>query len=167
MANSFQHVAVAAMFLSSVFASGARADQFSLTGAWTLQSMVFVDAETESATNDFGEHPKGYMLYTPNGYMTSLITAEGRQPVPASSDRAAELRSQLLSTMNGLAGPYSFADGKLVIHVEVAHDPRLVGTDSVRFVKIIDNNHVESTTPVTVNAAGKKVKVILTWQRIT
>ena len=103
MANSFQHVAVAAMFLSSVFASGARADQFSLTGAWTLQSMVFVDAETESATNDFGEHPKGYMLYTPNGYMTSLITAEGRQPVPASSDRAAELRSQLLSTMNGLA----------------------------------------------------------------
>lgn len=160
-------MAVAALFLGAILTGSAHADEFNLTGAWTLQSMTFVDAETGKMSNDFGERANRYMLYTPNGYMTSLIIAEGRQPVPATSDHVADLWSQLLTSMNALAGPYSFSDGKLVIHVEVAHDPRLVGTDTIRFLKVTDKDHVESTTPVTVSAAGKKVKVILIWQRIT
>ena len=165
MARMFRQIAVAALFLSAILVSGARADQFNLTGTWTLQSMSFVDEATGKATYDFGEHPKGYAIYTPGGYMSVLINAEGRQPIPAASQNATELRAKLMTTMTAHAGPYRYSDGKLINQVQVAHDPRMVGQELVRFIRVIDNNHYESTTPATDTGNGKRVKVVLIWQR--
>jgi len=53
-----------------------------------------------------------------------------------------------LTTVTSNAGPYQFSNGKLVNQVEAAHDPGMVGHDLIRFIRIIDNNHMESTTPV-------------------
>jgi hypothetical protein len=43
---------------------------------------------------------------------------------------------------------------------------KMVGSDLIRFIRIIDTNHVESTVPATNRGNGKRVKVVLTWQRI-
>ena len=156
----------ATFFLCGVFIQGACAQPFSLTGVWALQSMNFVDEATGKATKDFGEHPKGYVIYTPT-YMSVVINAEGRQPVAAKSDQATDQRAKLLMTMTSHAGPYTFSDGKLVNKVEVAHDPSMVGTDLVRSIRVIDNNHVESTTPVTERPDGRRTKTVLIWQRVS
>jgi Lipocalin-like domain len=155
---------VAALLVGAV--SGASAVPFDLTGTWALQSMTFIDVATGIATKDFGEHPKGYVIYAPGGYMSVVINAEGRQPVTIASADAAEQRAKLLMTMTSHAGPYRFADGKLVNHVEVAHDPGMVGTDLVRFIRVIDSRHLESTTPVTERPDGKKLKTVLIWQKV-
>ncbi|MEP6831473.1 MAG: lipocalin-like domain-containing protein [Rhizomicrobium sp.] len=162
----FRRMAVSALFLGTIFACDARADEFSLTGTWTLQSMVFVDEATGKATKDFGEHPKGYSIYAPGGYLSVVINAEGRQPVSATSDHAAEQRAQLLTSMVAHAGPYRFSDGKMVLKIEVAQDPRAVGTELIRFIKVIDNNQLEAATPITDLGNGKRVKIVLTWHRV-
>ena len=157
-------VFVAVMFLSTVLAGKTRAEEFNLAGTWTLQSMSFVDQATGKAANDFGEHPKGYAIYTPD-YMSVVINAEGRQPVPAKSEDATALRAKLLMTMTSHAGPYRVSNGVLTNQVEVAHDPAMIGKPLVRTIKWIDANHYISTTPVTATGDGRRVKVVLTWQR--
>lgn len=166
MTRMFRRIVVAALFLSTILAGGAHAGPFSLTGTWTLQTMIFVDEATGKTTRDFGEHPKGYAIYTPDGYMSVVINAENRQPIPAGAQNAVELRAKLLSTMTAHAGPYRLSDGKLVNRVEVAHDPRMVGSALIRFIRVIDANHYVSTTPVTDAGNGRRVKVVLTWQRV-
>jgi hypothetical protein len=160
----FRQIAVIALFLSSIV-GGANAGEFNLTGTWTLQTMVFVDAATGKTTRDFGEHPKGYAIYTPGGYMSVVINAEGRQPIPSGSPDATGMRAKLLTTMTAHAGPYSFSDGVLKNRVQVAHDPAMVGKELVRSITVIDKDHYISTTPVTQTADGRRVKTVLTWQR--
>ena len=166
MIRVFRHLIVAALFLSAMVAGAANAAPFSLTGTWTLQNMVTVDMATGKTSKDFGEHPKGYVVYTPDGFMSVLINAEGREPIPVDAPNATELRARLFTTMTAHAGPFEFANGKLVNHVKAAYDPKMVGHDLVRLIRIIDNNHVESTVPPTDRGDGKRVKIVLTWQRI-
>ncbi len=153
-------------FLTGIAVNGAQADPFSLTGIWSLQSMAFVDEATGKATHDFGDHPTGYAVYAPGGFMSVVINAEGRQPVAMDAPNATEQRAKLFTTMTAHAGPYEFSNGKLVNHVQAAHDPRMVGHDLVRFIRVIDNNHVESTVPATDRGGGRRVKTVLTWQRV-
>ena len=162
----FRQVIIAALFLSSILVSRSHADEFNLTGTWTLQTMVFVDAATGKTTEDFGEHPKGYAIYTPGGYMSVVINAEGRQPIPKGTQDATGMRAKLLTTMTAHAGPYRFSDGVLKNQVQVAHDPAMVGKELIRSITVIDKDHYISTTPVTETAHGRRVKTVLTWQRV-
>lgn len=161
----FRQVIIAALFLNFILVSRSRADEFNLTGTWTLQTMVFVEAATGKTTSDFGEHPKGYAIYAPGGYMSVVINAEGRQPIPSGSQDATAMRAKLLTTMTAHAGPYRLSNGVLTNRVEVAHDPGMIGKPLVRYIKWIDANHYVSTTPVTQTGDGRHVKVVLTWQR--
>lgn len=164
LTGMFRQIVAAALFLSAIVAGEARAGEFALTGTWTLQSMVTVDMGTGKISKDFGEHPTGYVVYTPD-FMSVVINADGRKPIPADAPNATESRAKLLTTMTAHAGPYEFANGKLVNHVKVAHDPMMVGHDLIRLIRVIDNNHLESTVPPA-ERNGRRVKVVLTWQRV-
>ena len=164
MTRIFPHI-VAMLLFVTIAAGSARADPFALTGVWSLQSMSFVDEATGKATHDFGEHPTGYAVYAPGGFMSVVINAEGRQPVAMDAPNATEQRAKLFTTMTAHAGPYEFSNGRLVNHVQAAHDPRMVGHDLVRFIRVIDNDHVESTVPAT-DRGGRRIKTVLTWQRV-
>jgi hypothetical protein len=151
----------------SAFSAGpTAAQQFDETGVWTLQSMVFMDEGSGAKTFRFGEHPKGYLMFAPAHQMAVVINAEGRQPIPADSDKATELRSKLLMSMTAHAGPYQLIANKLVHQVEVAHDPKMVGKDLIRYIKVLDDDHMESTTPVMELGDGKRTTIVLTWQRV-
>jgi hypothetical protein len=149
------------MLCGLMLAGAAQAAAFDLTGAWTLTSMRFVD-ETGKTTLDFGEHPIGLALYTDN-YMSVVINAEGRATLAAGATDAD--RAKLLATMTSHAGPYRFSDGKLVNHVEAAHDPKMVGKDLVRVITVLDADDYISTTPAVETPDGRHVKTVLTWRR--
>ena len=164
MMNKIRPVILLALCLCAVIAARVNAAPFDLTGAWTLQSMTFVDEATGATSHDFGDHPKGYVIFAPGGYMSVVINAEGRVPISPESDKLAEQRAKLFATMTSHAGPYQLVEGKLVHKVEVAHNPAMIGPDLIRFIRMIDNDHMESTTPVRDIGGGKRVKVILIWQ---
>ena len=65
-------------------------------GAWQLLSY-----QVEVKTNgDFftplGDHPSGYVIFTPEGRLSFTLAAEGRQPAESMVDRAA-LQSSLIA----------------------------------------------------------------------
>ena len=165
MMKKIRQTVLVAAYLSALIADRVSAAPFDMTGVWTLQSMTFVDEATGATSHNFGDHPKGYAIFAPGGYMSVVINAEGRTPIPPESDKLAEQRAKLFATMTSHAGPYQLVEGKLIHKVEVAHDPAMIGPDLIRFIKVIDNDHMESTTPVRETDGGKRVKVVLVWQR--
>src|SRR5260370_26128773 len=52
----------------------------SLIGAWELVSAVERDVETGVENNVLGERPQGFILYTPDGYMSAQLQGLARAP---------------------------------------------------------------------------------------
>jgi len=52
----------------------------SLIGAWELVSAVERDVETGVENNVLGERPQGFILYTPDGYMSAQLQGPARVP---------------------------------------------------------------------------------------
>jgi len=100
-------------------------------GAWQLLSY---DVEQQSNGVTFapmGEHPTGYVIFTPEGRLSFMLSAEGRQP-----GTNAEERSALLSSMIAYTGVYRLEDDRWITQVDVAWNPEWVGTEQTRFFAI-------------------------------
>src|SRR5260221_1543088 len=52
----------------------------SLIGAWELVAAVERDMETGVENNVLGERPQGFILYTPDGYMSAQLQGPARAP---------------------------------------------------------------------------------------
>ena len=135
-------------------------------GVWRLTSAVTVDEETGATTNRFGTRPDGYIIFSPDGYMSVVINAEGRQPTSGNPEKLAEEQARLFSTMTAHAGKYKIIEGRLIHRVDVAHDPKMVGTDLLRSLRFLSDNQLESTISPITTPAGKKMRVVLLWQRV-
>ena len=63
------------------------ADQHPLVGNWKLISVqVIFDNGTPQAV--LGDHPKGYLILTPEGRMMALGTSDTRKPSGTDAERA-------------------------------------------------------------------------------
>src|SRR5260370_14011174 len=65
---------------SAAPAAGARAPSLrdALIGAWRLVSCVETDVKTGEVFLPMGEHPPGFILYTPDGYISAQLSAPDR-----------------------------------------------------------------------------------------
>ena len=81
-------------------------------GVWRLTSAVSVDEETGATTNRFGARPDGYIIFSPDGYMSVVINAEGRQPISGNPEKLTEEQARLFSTMTAHAGKYKIIEGR-------------------------------------------------------
>ena len=100
-------------------------------GAWQLLSY---DVEQQSNGDTFapmGENPTGYVIFTPEGRLSFMLSAEGRQP-----GSTAEERSALLSSMIAYTGIYRLEGDRWITQVDVAWNPEWVGTKQIRFFTI-------------------------------
>src|SRR4030088_3211798 len=52
----------------------------SLIGAWELVTAVERDVETGVENNVLGARPQGFILYTPDGYMSAQLQGPARPP---------------------------------------------------------------------------------------
>jgi hypothetical protein len=66
-----------------------------LVGTWKLVSATLEDVQTKERTSYLGERPNGYAVFTPEGRLIALITAEGRKVPQSASDRDAAFRSEV------------------------------------------------------------------------
>lgn len=135
-------------------------------GVWRLSTFVMVDEVSGQSSNRFGARPDGYIIFSPDGYMSVVINAEGRTPMSGSPDRATEEKASLFSTMTAHAGKYKVVEGQLVHRVDVAHDPKMVGADLLRSLRFLDDDTLESTLPTATTPDGKKLRGVLVWKRV-
>lgn len=101
-------------------------------GTWKLKSFVTEFRETGEQRHVYGRHPRGYIVFTPEGRLLALITGENRRPAQTSEEQAA-----LFTTMVAYSGIYRVDGDKFVAQVDASWNETWVGTEHVRFFKVV------------------------------
>lgn len=142
------------------------ADRNPLVGNWKLVSFVGTvdDGKPSEVTwGEEGQHPKGFLILTPEGRMMALLTAKNRK-IPASDADHAEL----FKTMNAYTGKYRLEADDFVTTVDVAQDPGWVGTEQRRHYKLEGDKLTIVSAPQPIGAGPRKGAMFtstLVWER--
>jgi hypothetical protein len=136
------------------------ANAHGLTGVWRLVSWQTI-IENGLPQNEFGVHPKGFLVLTSEGRSIVVITGEHRLAGMSDSDRATLHKSML-----AYSGKYRVEGGDLIIHVDVSWNEEWNGTDQRRHFRIEgDKLFIESAPGPSILHPGKTAFGRLVWQR--
>ena len=136
-----------------------------ILGTWKLQSLVFEAIATGQRSSPFGDHPVGYLGYSPDGRMFAIGVVEDR-PKPRDVVPTDEEKAKLQESMFAYAGTYT-ADGEKVIHqVDISWNQSWTGTDLVRFYKLDSNTLTITTAPAKNAFDGEEGQFILVWEKV-
>ena len=89
-----------------------------------------------------GNHPSGYVIFTPEGRLSFTLAAEGRQRAESIADLAS-----LQSSLIAYTGTYRLEQDRWITQVDVAWNPEWVGTEQTRFFTINDDLLLTVHTP--------------------
>ena len=140
------------------------ADRAQLVGAWKLVSWEREIQKSGKRIPFFGKNPTGSLVFTPEGRVTEIVTAEGRTAPTTEKERAA-----LLNSMVALAGAYRVEGDRYIRKFDVAWHPARVGIETVGTFRLEGNRlHViGDCTPSTVpGKSGTMGRTIATWERV-
>ena len=140
------------------------ADETSLLGTWQLKSFVREVAGTGERYNQLGDHPDGYINYSPDGRMlVFFVSADQPRPSQEPSD---EERIKLHKTMLAYGGTYTLSPGKVVHRIDIEWDGRRLGSEQVRFYTVEGDRLLLKTEPNKSPVDGREGIGILTFERV-
>jgi len=136
-----------------------------ILGTWKLQSLVYEAIATGQRSSPFGDHPDGYLSYSPDGRMYAIGVAEDR-PKPRDLVPTDEEKVKLQQSMFAYAGTYTADGEKVVHHVDISWNQSWTGTDLVRFYKLDGNTLTITTARVQSAIDGEEGEFILVWDKV-
>jgi hypothetical protein len=136
-----------------------------ILGTWKLQSMVYEVSATGQRSSPFGDHPDGYLSYSPNGRMYAIGVAEDRLK-PRDLVPTDEENVKLQGSMFAYAGTYTADGEKVVHHVDISWNQSWTGTDLVRFYKLEGNTLTITTARAQSAIDGEEGEFILVWNKV-
>jgi hypothetical protein len=119
----------------------AAVDQNPLIGSWKMVSYQRV-LDNGEPQNGLGEHPKGFVILTPEGRAVLLTTADGRKPAASDADRA-----ELWKSMVAYTGKYRIEGDDFITSVDVSWNEVWNGTEQRRHFKIEGDKLILTTSP--------------------
>jgi hypothetical protein len=137
-------------------------DAEKILGNWRLISFFTEDVKTKQHNNSYGEHPNGFIGFTP-GRFFAFVTAESRNAPQTPEEQAAAYRTVIAYT-----GKWRLEGDKFITNVDVAWNAGWVGTEQVRFWRLEGGKLFIRTAPFpTPNPDGSEKLVIgyLLWER--
>jgi Lipocalin-like domain len=140
----------------------ANAKNEKLLGTWKLIGASSTTTTGETIDAPYGIDPTGFLCYTADGRMSSVISYGGRKPLPMTGGTL-ENQAEAFKTFLAYAGRYSLTDNKITHHIEVSSIQNYVGRDLIRTIKFEDDRMTLITPPTPVN--GKIQTLELVWQR--
>jgi len=137
-----------------------------LVGTWKLVSASSSTSTGERSETPYGPGPAGYLTYTGDGRISTVIGYGGRKPLSFSREGVAQMEEQAeaFKTFLAYAGRYTLNGDEVTHHVEVSSIQNYVNKDLVRSIKFQNDRIVLITPPTAVN--GKIQTIELTWQRL-
>ena len=136
-----------------------------ILGTWKLQSLVHEATATGQRSSPFGDHPDGYLNYSPDGRMYAIGVAEDR-PKPRDLVPTEEENAKLQGSMFAYAGTYTADGEKVVHHVDISWNQSWTGTDLVRFYKLDGNTLTITTARARSASDGEEGEFILVWNKV-
>src|SRR5215475_12047971 len=118
-----------------------------LVGTWKLVDVSSTTSTGERIEHPYGVDPVGFLTYTAEGRISSVISYGGRKPLPMSGGKM-EDQAEAFKTFLAYAGRYTLNGDKLMHHIEVSSIHNYVGRDLVRTIKF-DGDCVTLITPPT------------------
>lgn len=140
-------------------------DASRIVGTWRVTSFSALTVETGEVSRPYGEHPIGYIQYSPGGHVLVFLQAgEVRKdvPVPYSDAVRAEIHR---SIFGAYAGTYNVDGNKVIHHVKAAWQPDWIGGDQVRFVERHGDRLTINTAPLLSSVTGKQIVATLEFER--
>jgi hypothetical protein len=137
-----------------------------LSGTWKLVAASSATSTGDRDETPYGPEPTGFLTYTGEGRMCTVISYGGRKPLSFGREGLAQIEEQAeaFKTCLAYAGRYTLFGETLTHHVEVSSIQNYVGRDLVRNIKFQGDKIILTTPPTPVN--GKIQSVVLTWQRL-
>ena len=137
-----------------------------LLGTWKLVSASSTTSSGERSETPYGSGPAGFLTYTDDGRVSSLISYGGRKPLSIGAGPQALLEEQAaaFNTFLAYAGRYALNGDKIIHSVEVSSIQNYVGKELVRGIKFPGDQIILVTPPTLVN--GKIQTIELIWRRV-
>jgi hypothetical protein len=138
-----------------------------LIGAWELVDVVEVPEDGSPPRHPFGERPIGFILYTPDGYMSAQIMRRRRPTVCGEwTDLTAEECGQQAKGYLAYSGPYAVDEetGALTHTMAVSLFPGWLGQTQPRVVRL-EGESLELSTAAPVWSGGVLVTTHISWRR--
>lgn len=134
-----------------------------VVGTWQLLSLDIEFQDGRPARAQYGKNPIGYLIYTKEGRIMTVIESEGREAAKTDEERAA-----LIRTMFAYAGTYRAEGDKVTVKIDAAWNPVWRGSERASTVKV-EGDRLYSTTPWSPapNLPGAPItRGVTTWKRI-
>jgi Lipocalin-like domain len=137
-----------------------------LVGTWRLVSASSTTSTGERIEAPYGPGPTGFLTYSGDGRMMSLISYGGRKPLSFGGGTRSpqEEQAEAFNSFLAYAGRYTLGDDKVTHHVEISSIQNYVNKDLVRSIKFEADRITLLTPPMAVN--GKIQTVELIWERL-
>lgn len=144
-------------------------------GTWRLLEYSF-HHEDGSVEHPWGDEVSGYLLYTPQGYMSANLSPAHRSwrsrlarltaEVPAAEEtgKIALARRGVPRDYIAYSGRFELKEGTIIHHVEVSLFPHWVGLPQVRHYAFSDDQ-LTLSTPL-INSGRSRVVASLRWERV-
>ena len=138
-------------------------DREKLLGLWKTVSFETEYQGSSDRDFPFGKNPTGYVMYTAEGRMWSIVTGEGREAPKTDQDR-----SELFKSMFAYTGTYRVEGDKQITKVDVAWNPAWVGKEQVRTIKIDGDRlqHISDWMPAVTKPERGMGRGIVTLERV-
>ena len=160
--------AIAALGLVlAISSTNALAQQKSpLVGTWHVTSAQLLMSDTNEVLRPYGEHPIGYLQYSPGGHMvTFLSTATAKRGAGAYTD--ADRVDIFEGILAAYAATYRVEGNKVIHHVVASWYPERIGRDQIRFFEVDGNRLTIKTEPRrALNWDGREYVATLTFERV-
>jgi len=136
-----------------------------LIGTWRLVAAEREEIASGAKTAYLGENPTGFLHYTPEGRMLSLITRAGRK-TPAGKVANATEAEALIRSMISYGGTYECMDNEVVHHCDISWNQSFTGTVQRRSVTFEGSRMTLSPPPSPDPTDGTMSVRRLTWERV-
>ena len=121
-----------------------------ILGSWRLQQYEELPVDGTPATHPLGERPKGYIIYSPDGFMSAfLVSTDATNAEPIA-----------------YAGPYWVDEEEHVVHQQsdVSAIAAWTGETHARKIRLDGDKLILSTVDPAV-LSGRMVHAVITWQK--
>jgi hypothetical protein len=107
----------------------------SIVGTWEITSASMLALDTNETSHPFGDHPTGYLQYSPGGHMVVFLASDNiRQPADAlyTDSERVEIHKAILAAYSGT---YRVEGNMVIHHVLASWWPHFNGMDQIRYIE--------------------------------
>jgi hypothetical protein len=140
----------------------ASVDRTTLVGSWKLVSAVGKMSDTGEIVHLLGPNPLGFCMFDANGRWMVVTSASLLPILTNDADRAEWFSRRLVA----FSGRFDLSQNSIVVSVDVAWNPALVGATMTRVVEM-DRERMTLIQPEWEHPffPGRKMIGIVTWHR--